>query len=95
MKSKIPEFRVNIRIQIEQETNLTADKIFYEQEMDKPNQLASTNASGGPTSVPLGTSSRADLVPKEKVHGKDALKKIKDFNPALYEILSRAYIPEK
>lgn len=62
--------------------------------MDKPGIVAATNSAGEPLSAPVGTSSKVEVSQKEKVHGKDALKKIKDINPALYEILSKAYVPE-
>ena len=62
--------------------------------MDKTGLLAPTDQNGGPVSDPVGTSSRANMEVKQGVHGKDALKKIKEVNPALYEIISKAYVPE-
>ena len=74
---------------------MSADQIFFEQEMDGANNLAPLNKNGEPAGKPVGTSSKVGLDKKETVHGKEALKKIKDFNPALFKIISEAYDPKK
>ena len=63
--------------------------------MDKQPKLADLNTNNEPEGQPKGTSSKLEVPPKEAVHGKDALKKIRDFNPALFEIISKAYDPKK
>ena len=70
---------------------MNADQIFYDQEMDRTVKIGEVDSTGGPISNPVGTSSKTKTEQKENVHGKDALKKIREFNPALYEVLSKAY----
>ena len=77
---------------------MPAERIYY-QAVDQGgdvNDLGPLQGDGQITiSEPVGSSSRKALAEENKVHGKDALLKIKDFNPDLYNLLEKAFDPKK
>ena len=85
-------------LQLENDHNLPAEHIYY-QAADQGTDINDSGPLQGDGQVtisePVGSSSRKALNEENKVHGKDALLKIKDFNPDLYRLLEKAFDPKK